>query len=495
MAKEEEAREEEHAEVETGAETVLDLEELSQDLDLATVLGHECQMESIGGREDPLEAETGSDNHGEAALEGRDLEFLPMEEGELEEDRPEVEVGLDQWDWLETGLDPGEGLQDLESPIMECTEDIFGDVEGAEKRPVEEREGSQAESTSLPSSQSSQDLVEMPERPIEGSTEGSPSPVADDEASTAIRKQGRKRCILLGISLVLLGAIASLLVVMLGGNGGNDNEAVSSVILGRPTTAPSRSRSPSISLGPTSTPSLRPSKTQIPSTSSQPTASRMPSSLPTFSPSSSAQPSSAPSYCAEPMENPQYARFLFEYWNGAQPLSGLANGRSDPDRTTERLSMLLEVPKTWERYSGRITAYISPPETGSYIFWVSADDKAELYLSTDNCSVNKRRIAHVDVWSLENDFTKYPTQRSAPVHLEPGRSYYIEGVWSNGVRGGHFQAAWSFPNAPETPWVVDGEYFSMHPPMMHPPREAKDAEDAGEGAAVEMSKVVSYDTS
>ena len=35
-------------------------------------------------------------------------------------------------------------------------------------------------------------------------------------------------------------------------------------------------------------------------------------------------------------------------------------------------------------YGGQIAGYFYPPSTGNYIFWLAADDNAELYLSPDS---------------------------------------------------------------------------------------------------------------
>ena len=50
-------------------------------------------------------------------------------------------------------------------------------------------------------------------------------------------------------------------------------------------------------------------------------------------------------------------------------------------------------------YGGQIVGYFYPPTTGDYIFYLSADDNAVLYLSPTANAVDKKVIARETVWS------------------------------------------------------------------------------------------------
>ena len=57
-------------------------------------------------------------------------------------------------------------------------------------------------------------------------------------------------------------------------------------------------------------------------------------------------------------------------------------------------------------YMLRFQANFLAPETGQYTFYVSCDNYAKLYLSTDKSQGNKQEIAHVTAWSQEWNWSK-----------------------------------------------------------------------------------------
>jgi hypothetical protein len=48
-----------------------------------------------------------------------------------------------------------------------------------------------------------------------------------------------------------------------------------------------------------------------------------------------------------------------------------------------------------DNYGTRIRGYVCAPVSGTYVFWVSSDDHSELWLSTDDNVINKKKIAYV----------------------------------------------------------------------------------------------------
>jgi hypothetical protein len=46
-----------------------------------------------------------------------------------------------------------------------------------------------------------------------------------------------------------------------------------------------------------------------------------------------------------------------------------------------------------EDYGQRLQAYLTPPTTGNYTFWIASDDASTLFLSTDDSPANKRAVA------------------------------------------------------------------------------------------------------
>ena len=113
-------------------------------------------------------------------------------------------------------------------------------------------------------------------------------------------------------------------------------------------------------------------------------------------------------------------------------------------------------------YGSRMRGYIYPPMSGAYIFWVSADDSAELRISTDEDPAHVRPIASAPSWTNLRDYSGFPSQTSQPVELKGGRRYYIEVLHKQGIGGDHVSVGWKLPNGQEekpipgsrlSPWV------------------------------------------
>ena len=70
--------------------------------------------------------------------------------------------------------------------------------------------------------------------------------------------------------------------------------------------------------------------------------------------------------------------------------------------------------------------YVCAPVTGEYNFFISGNDQAELWLSTDDNPANKVLLAFILSWTNPKQYDKFPSQKSAPVKLVKGVRYYIE---------------------------------------------------------------------
>lgn len=136
-------------------------------------------------------------------------------------------------------------------------------------------------------------------------------------------------------------------------------------------------------------------------------------------------------------------------------------GNVGPAATVSRVtSFELPVNDGIENYTRRVSGYFIPAQTGDYVFFLSADDDSDLYLSTDADPAHKRLIAQESAWSNSRNWTTVPggsasspsQKRSdqwspdggttAPyangIHLEAAKEYYIEGVQHQGVGGDNF---------------------------------------------------------
>jgi hypothetical protein len=154
---------------------------------------------------------------------------------------------------------------------------------------------------------------------------------------------------------------------------------------------------------------------------------------------------------------------LREVWTGISgtTIGALTNdGRFPASPTSSNQITSFEAPTNWaDNYGTRVRGFIHPSTSGSYTFWIAADDNAELWLSTNDSVGNARRIAHVPGWSSSRQWTKYPEQRSVSINLTGGQRYYIEAVQKEGGGGDNLAVAWSGPGI-SGPVVIAGPYLS-----------------------------------
>ena len=104
--------------------------------------------------------------------------------------------------------------------------------------------------------------------------------------------------------------------------------------------------------------------------------------------------------------------------------------------------------------------YLHPPVTGDYTFWIASDNSSELWLSTDENPSGMRQIAFISRfnWVAPREWTRYPSQRSEPIPLKAGRTYYIEALQEQTTVGDHLAAAWMGPSFGQS--LIGSPYLS-----------------------------------
>ena len=128
-------------------------------------------------------------------------------------------------------------------------------------------------------------------------------------------------------------------------------------------------------------------------------------------------------------------------------------------------------------YGSRYRGFITAPVTGTYYFWISGRDEAELWLAdgTIEKTINgqtvgltnrfgKQRIAFIQ--DLRNglnytdiqDFDQYPSQHSRPVQFQAGQKYYFEVLHKQGSGPDHVEVAWQTPGS--TRQIIPAEAFN-----------------------------------
>lgn len=137
-----------------------------------------------------------------------------------------------------------------------------------------------------------------------------------------------------------------------------------------------------------------------------------------------------------------------------------------------------------ENYGAQMQGYFYPPSTGDYVFYLSADDGAQLFLSTDDDPANKKLIAQESGWSNPRQWespggsstieeknsstfagtqwaTKDASMGGAKITLTKGKAYYIEALVKEGGGGDNLAVAVMDPQgAIDATLPIPGAYLS-----------------------------------
>ncbi len=105
-----------------------------------------------------------------------------------------------------------------------------------------------------------------------------------------------------------------------------------------------------------------------------------------------------------------------------------------------------EAPQNWaDNYGTRLRGYLRAPATGSYRFWIAADESSELWLSTSADPATKTRIANNTAFTGFRQWTKYASQKSATISLVAGQLYYLEVLQKEGTGTDNLSVGWARP--------------------------------------------------
>lgn len=178
-------------------------------------------------------------------------------------------------------------------------------------------------------------------------------------------------------------------------------------------------------------------------------------------------------YLGEGMDTPptpyiQYVnktgRVLREWWTGisGSQVSSLTSNTAYPNSPAGAQYLTrLEAQSNWgDSYGSRIRGYLEPSQTGSYVFWIAADETAELWLSSDALPQHKSKIAYVLAATNPRQWTSYAGQQSSPVVLTAGHKYYIEIIHKENTGADHLAVAWQM-NGTDNPQIIDGAFLKI----------------------------------
>ena len=162
----------------------------------------------------------------------------------------------------------------------------------------------------------------------------------------------------------------------------------------------------------------------------------------------------------------------YQKWNGiaGQELSNLTSSPDFPNNpsTTTTLSSFEAPSNSGNGYGARIVGTVCAPETGTYYFWIAADDAGDLYLSSDATEANKTKIAFNNTWVGVRDWNEEPNnQKSGGTSLVAGQQYFIEALMKEGGGGDNLAVGWRKPsdgNAGVPSEVIPGSLLSPYTP-------------------------------
>ena len=161
----------------------------------------------------------------------------------------------------------------------------------------------------------------------------------------------------------------------------------------------------------------------------------------------------------------------YEAWTGVggtdvANLTSLTTYPNRPDLVEIR--DVLEGRLNWaDNYGARLSAFMIPPADGDYVFFISADQTGELWLSTDSNPANKRLIAKEPAWNdsrqwvtLDRRDATYPENRSDKfvgtqwptgnkITLKANTRYYLEALQKEGGGGDNVGVTAKLASAPD----------------------------------------------
>ena len=138
-----------------------------------------------------------------------------------------------------------------------------------------------------------------------------------------------------------------------------------------------------------------------------------------------------------------------EFWQRrpGTAMTFLTNYQHYPSRPTGwQILTNFEAPTDWgDFYGARIHGFVDPPATGDYVFWVAAQERAELWVSADGNLSNKVLIASVQSPTAPRAWEQSASQRSAPIRLMTGQRCYVELLQKSETGPDHAAVGWQLP--------------------------------------------------
>lgn len=139
----------------------------------------------------------------------------------------------------------------------------------------------------------------------------------------------------------------------------------------------------------------------------------------------------------------------YQQWNNitggnVSDLTSNVNYPNNPSVTGTRT--IFEMPvNIGSNFGVRMYGYICPPTTGTYYFWVAADNAGELWLSTTSSAANKVRVAYTSKPTKSRQWNASATQKSVAIQLVAGTKYYVEALMIETTGNDNLAVGWAKP--------------------------------------------------
>lgn len=139
-------------------------------------------------------------------------------------------------------------------------------------------------------------------------------------------------------------------------------------------------------------------------------------------------------------------------------LTTSANYPGSPDTTTYEPGLEMP-PNVADNYGVRLSGFVVAQETGNFEFYISADDGAEFWLSTDSTPANLTQLCREPSWNGIREWntpgsngggrdTAAPENKSAAISLVKGSRYYFEALVKEGGGGDNLAVTLAKAGAP-----------------------------------------------
>ncbi len=137
-----------------------------------------------------------------------------------------------------------------------------------------------------------------------------------------------------------------------------------------------------------------------------------------------------------------------ERWNGIAG-SALANLFTSPHfyetpDVSEFISTTEHPTNAADEYGVRLRGTLTAPFSGNYRLYISSDDTSELWLGSDESKFTRNRIAWVPAYTASRQWTAYPEQTSAIVHLVAGQKCYLECLMKESAGSDNLAIGWTY---------------------------------------------------